>query len=206
VALLSTEEKQRVEAAIASAESTTAGELVVAVVRESTDWALPRAAAAVVTAVGMTLGAHRLDPTLPADWMLVGLVPLAAFLYAVWGWGPLLRLLVSARHAEVAARRRAQMLFSEHGLYATREHTGVLILVSEKERRVVILGDRGVDALVGAEGWSRYVRELGRALGQGRAADGLVSVVADVGAVLARHFPRRADDTNEIPNAILEEH
>jgi putative membrane protein len=39
---------------------------------------------------------------------------------------------------------------------------------------------------------------------RGRIADGLAAGVADVGAVLAQHFPRAEDDQNELPDRLIE--
>ena len=38
---------------------------------------------------------------------------------------------------------------------------------------------------------------------EGRAADGIVAAIERVGAVLAEHFPRSADDRNEIPDRLI---
>jgi putative membrane protein len=39
---------------------------------------------------------------------------------------------------------------------------------------------------------------------EGRPADGIVAAIERVGAVLAEHFPRSADDKNEIPDKLIE--
>src|SRR5205085_645729 len=39
---------------------------------------------------------------------------------------------------------------------------------------------------------------------EGRPADGIVAAIERVGAVLAEHFPRSADDMNEIPDKLIE--
>ena len=41
-------------------------------------------------------------------------------------------------------------------------------------------------------------------IGDGRVADGLVEAIAKVGTVLAAHFPRQADDINELPDRLIE--
>ena len=38
----------------------------------------------------------------------------------------------------------------------------------------------------------------------GRPGDGMVDAVAQVGVVLAAHFPRSVDDTNELPDRLIE--
>jgi putative membrane protein len=39
---------------------------------------------------------------------------------------------------------------------------------------------------------------------EGRPGDGIVAAIERVGAVLAEHFPRSADDKNEIPDRLIE--
>jgi putative membrane protein len=39
---------------------------------------------------------------------------------------------------------------------------------------------------------------------EGRPGDGIVAAIERVGAVLAEHFPRSADDSNEIPDRLIE--
>jgi putative membrane protein len=38
----------------------------------------------------------------------------------------------------------------------------------------------------------------------GRLADGMIAAVGEVGKVLAEHFPRADDDTNELPDRLIE--
>jgi len=39
---------------------------------------------------------------------------------------------------------------------------------------------------------------------EGRAGDGIVAAIEQVGVVLAEHFPRSEGDTNEIPDKLIE--
>jgi uncharacterized membrane protein len=63
-------------------------------------------------------------------------------------------------------------------------------------------------AIVGDEDPRRWVRSTGRLatmvarLGQGQAKAALVEGVRALGDALARHFPRRPDDTNELSDHV----
>ena len=48
--------------------------------------------------------------------------------------------------------------------------------------------------------YSQFIEEVK----QGHIADGMVSAIGQVGAVLAEHFPRSSTDTNEIPDKLIE--
>ena len=54
------------------------------------------------------------------------------------------------------------------------------------------------------ETWGDAMAELLVEVKQGRVGDGIVAAIERVGAVLAEHFPRLADDRNEIPDKLIE--
>jgi putative membrane protein len=102
-----------------------------------------------------------------------------------------------------AVSDRVKQLFLELGVIETRDRSGVLVFLSELERRVEILGDRGIHEHVGNEAWQAMVDELVGAIRGGRAADGLATIIGRIGRELAAKFPPRADDTNELPDQVV---
>ena len=115
-----------------------------------------------------------------------------------------LRLLfVPPRRREEAVVESSLRLFRERGLDRTRDATGVLIYFSLAERRVRVLGDRGIDAALTADGWRRLADRLSAAVRAGRAAVEVAAVVDELGDLLGQRFPRRADDTNELPDDVV---
>ena len=84
------------------------------------------------------------------------------------------------------------------GLYAP-----CMILVSLLERRVVVLGDEGIDAKVGAEHWKDVDQAILDGIRRGSLRDGLIEGIRRSGAVLAEHFPWRAGDRNELPDRLI---
>lgn len=200
--LLSEAAQARIAAAVAAAERTTAGEIVVTVVSESDPY--PRAelfaalAAAIPAALLLTLatGSESLFRFLPvavvATAVGVGIVRRLPFFK---------RPFVSPwiRNAEV--RQRAVQAFFDHRLYQTRDATGVLLFISLLERRVELLADRGIDERVPAGSWDRVVADLTAAMRRGAVVDPTVAAVEQIGAILAAHAPPRDDDTNELSDA-----
>jgi putative membrane protein len=79
----------------------------------------------------------------------------------------------------------------------------MLILVSELERRVVILGDRGIHERVGDAGWQEHVDHVIDAIHRGELARGLLDVIERLGATHAAANPVRGDDTNELPDELV---
>lgn len=100
------------------------------------------------------------------------------------------------------ALRRARDLFVQLGMHRTALRHGVLIYLALDDHRVAIVGDEGIHSRVGEEYWLG-VRDLMVArLGQGQARAALVEGVRALGHALARHFPRRPDDTNELSDHV----
>lgn len=93
--------------------------------------------------------------------------------------------------------------FTEQGLHFTREHTGILILVSLLEHRVEVLADRGINEKVAPETWQEIVLILIDGLKSRRAGDAFCRAIARCGEILAAHFPPRPDDQDELPNRLV---
>ena len=100
-------------------------------------------------------------------------------------------------------RERAVRAFYEKGLYKTRDENGILIFISLLERKVWILGDRGVDKKIDHANWQSHAHEISNGIKEGRACEALCAVIAQCGQLLAEHFPRKKDDTNELTDEII---
>lgn len=195
---------ERVRAAIAAAERRTVGEIVPVVVERSD----PHPGAAwLVAALHMLLGSLLLMPVLPWDHPLQllasqGLMGAAGFGLARW-LPDLTALVLPRRRAAAVAREQALLEFFGLGLQGTEAATGVLLFVSLLEHQVVVLGDTGIDRVMGAEHWLK-VAELARdGIVRGDLAGGLVAAVEDVGRVLEEHFPWVEGDRNELPDRLV---
>jgi putative membrane protein len=106
---------------------------------------------------------------------------------------------------EMEVKEAAEIQFWQKGIYRTREETGVLIYVSVFERRVWVLGDRGVNAKIPEGHWGGVVDTIVQGIRAGRPAESICQAVARVSDVLAEKFPVRAGDTDELENLIVED-
>ena len=102
-----------------------------------------------------------------------------------------------------AVQERAVRAFYEKGLYRTRDENGILIFISILERKVWILGDRGVNVKIPPETWQAHANEISQGIREGRPCDALCKVIESCGRVLEEHFPRKEDDTNELPDELI---
>jgi uncharacterized membrane protein len=101
---------------------------------------------------------------------------------------------------DVAARRRAMQVFGQLGVWDTAHNNGVLIYLLLADRVVEIIADRGIAARVPQSDWDSVCREMERHYREGRFSEGSVAGVYGVGRLLARHFPDRPKDADELPN------
>ena len=99
-----------------------------------------------------------------------------------------------------SARERAIEVFSLLRLWDTAQRNGVLIYLLLAERDIEIVADRGVNAKVAPTDWESICRAMEQGLKAGRHGEAVVAGIQRVSELLARHFPRGADDRNELPD------
>ena len=196
-------EKERIRQAITAAESTTSGEIVPMVAKASARYTEVELLGLITGLfVGMIVEWFWSDPWGSEYinlWPIVG-----ALIGFLLGRMSIIKRLVApkSRVAE-AVHTLALASFSEHGLHYTREHTGILILVSLLEHRVEVLADRGINAKVESGTWQEIVHILTAGLKSGHACDAFCKAIERCGAILAAHFPRAADDKDELSNRLV---
>jgi putative membrane protein len=200
--ILSDADRARIRQAVAAAEARTSGEVFTVVAEECDDyrfipllWATLAALIVPLPLIFLTLW--------PAS--LIWLTQLAAFAVLAVGFSlPAVRPAVIPRRIKrEAARALAVQQFLAHGLHTTEARTGVLIFVALAEHHAEIIADTGIAAKVDAAAWQGAMDRLVGEVGAGRLADGLIAAIESTGAVLARHFPPRAGDRNELSNDLI---
>jgi len=198
------EEQKKIERAVMAAERRTSGEIVPMIVAASSRYA-------------------EIDLT----WLIAGLLAgaTAAFFWGnPWGlthaelaWpigGAALGLLVcrfpavkrrlipDARVTE-AVHLRSLAAFTAQGLHYTKAHTGILIFASLFEHRVVVLADRGINDKVRSGTWDEIVGIITSGLKSKDGSSAFCAAIERCGTILAEHFPRAADDQDELKNKLV---
>ena len=100
------------------------------------------------------------------------------------------------------ALARAREVFVALRMHETALRAGVLIYLAVEDHKLAIVGDDGIHARVGESYWQQIRDRMVEQLRAGAARAAVVQAVAEVGAVLAREFPRRPDDVDELPNEV----
>jgi uncharacterized membrane protein len=95
---------------------------------------------------------------------------------------------------------RAEDVFSQLHVWDTEYNSGVLIYVQLVDRRIEIVADRGIAAKVEQAEWNTICRAMEQAFKEGRFAEGALQAIERITALLARHFPPRGKNPNELPD------
>ena len=99
----------------------------------------------------------------------------------------------------------AQAAFTRLGMEKTRERNGVLILVAPASQTFAVIGDEGVHAKCGQAFWDDMAAAMSGEFQRGKFTAGLLAGIEKAGSLLANHFPRQADDRDELPNQVVSE-
>jgi len=98
----------------------------------------------------------------------------------------------------VTSRDRAREVFAQQGVWNTEENNGVLVYVLLADRTVEIVADRGVDRCVARAEWDAICRAMEEHFRARRFRDGALAGVQAVAELLAREFPARGEERNEL--------
>lgn len=200
--LLSEAELQRVADAITEVERHTDAELVTVLATRADDYAYIPLLWASLVALMLPGAANFFGGWLSAAQLL--LVQWLTFaLLALLGRIPSLtsRLIPRAvRHWRAANLARRQFL--EHNLHHTEAGTGMLIFVSEAERYVEIIVDRGISSRIDDGAWQALVDVFTAEVRGGRTLEGFLGCIRGCGELLQQHVPA-THERNELPNRLI---
>jgi uncharacterized membrane protein len=80
----------------------------------------------------------------------------------------------------------------------------VLLYAAMDDRQLAILGDEGIHKKVGNEYWNAELQKMISKFDKENYAEGIRTIIADIGAALTQHFPFNKDtDKNELPDDIV---
>lgn len=206
VDLFTAEEKERIRQAVMAAEQRTSGEIVPLIVGASSRYAEVELAGLVMgllvgTASALAFGYRWGTAQTELAWPLI-----SAALGLILCHIPVIKSrLIPKRNVAQAVHFRGLAAFTAHGLHHTRAHNGILIFASLLERRVEVFADRGITEKVDPGTWDEIVKHLTSALRSGDACAGFCATIVRCGDILAAHFPRTANDRNELKDTLVTE-
>ena len=97
---------------------------------------------------------------------------------------------------------RSLVVFNKLKLNETKLRNGVLIYHAVRDHKFAILGDEGINNVVGQGFWNDVKDLMLSHFKENRFAEGLVQGIHRCGEKLKTYFPYQSDDINEIPDEI----
>lgn len=204
-------DRDRIEEAVRSAEARTSGEIVPVIVAHSDEYPVAVRRAGII---GLATGALIFEVLrlvwsgwAPAwitnDASLFAFMLTAGFLFwlAAARIPSLKRMLIGREAIDRAVHSRAVHAFVEEEVFATRDRTGILLLVSLFEHRVEVFGDSGINTFVSEDDWGDVIDDVVRGIRKGDASGGLIRGIERCGDLLERKgVEPRHDDEDELSN------
>lgn len=200
---LTPESKQALLAAVEGIERASSAEVVIAVRPSSTSALAP---SGIAFALGALAGlAFLLFSPWPFSHVAILLdTALTGALSALvcWRIPALRRLLSPERLVRRDITRSARAEFVELGVCETRERTGLLVYVSQVERRAAVVADRGVTARVDPALLRAGIERIEQVVRRREDGVALAEAVRALEGALAASLPRRTDDLNELQDRV----
>ncbi len=200
--VLSEDSKNRVSAAITTAEAKTSGEIVCVLARQSSNYmSFTTAWAALISLI--------------APWFLIALTNLSVqriflaqivifvVLFLALSEQAVQRILIPRAIQRAAAHRAAMEQFMIRGMARKKNRASILIFVSLAERYARIVADDGIAAKVDQSIWQDAIQALLEHAGKGDVAEGFVIAVEKCGQVLAEHYPPEPGQEDQLPDRIF---
>lgn len=208
---------KKISEAVKDAEKKTSGEIATAFIKRSDDYYLYRFLFSVI--IGfiyyeiillliddiesfMRSAFWDFDYTYILNFVVFSLLLVIIFVFFISKINPILRFIVFKKVKNKRVHQRALRHFVEAGVYDTRDKTGILIFISEMEKRVELIADRGINEKIEQNQWNEIVNNIVRGIKEEKWEERLVESIKMCGELLEKHFPIKPDDTNELKNEI----
>ncbi len=203
-------DRDRIASAVREAEKRTSGEIVPYVVAHSDHYEEAEWRAGVLLGA-LTFTALVVIQKFTNIWLQLDLAWAGITALGAGAVGMLLVKFIPAMkrffagHAMIELRvsQRAAEAFITEEVFHTHNRTGVLIFVSLLERRVLVVGDSGINAKVRKEDWHGIVHTVVASIREGKTADGIIEAVRKCGALLEKHgLHHLRSDKDELPDSL----
>lgn len=204
MSLLTESDKAKVRAAIEQVERRTRGEFITVIAKASDDYFyIPSLWAALIAL--LIPSAILTAGTWMGSWSIYA-IQLFAFviLLALFRIPAIKHRLVPVKIRQLRASRVAREQFFIQGLQNTEERTGILLFVSIAEHYVEIIADKGINDVVPNGTWDNIVNNFVFRVKNGQYTEGFITAIETCGDMLEEHFPGQENDTNELPDRLIE--
>jgi uncharacterized membrane protein len=106
------------------------------------------------------------------------------------------------RERKLTIEQLARKEFHLLRMTETKDRTGTLIFLLLRQKQFSILADEGIHAKVEDGTWEKIAKEMSEHFSKKNFRQGILHGVEAVGRELSKHFPRAADDKNELSDEV----
>lgn len=210
--IFSEEQKKDIEKAVQNLESKTSGEMVPYIV-PSSDYYIEGILYTIISF--LTFGLILVTGA-SLTWLLpsgITIIQILIFLVVMMllGFGlsyfiPAFRIqMVSGLTQDHRVMQRAEEAFLEREIFNTGRRIGILLFISELEKKVFILADSGICRLVPNEEWQLIVDDLIDYIKKKKTAEGIVRAIDQCTALLVNHGVENDESAgNQLPDGLVE--
>jgi putative membrane protein len=119
-------------------------------------------------------------------------------------WEDAFRRLLPPALKLIAVERKAHDCFLREEVFDTKNRTGILILVSEFERAVFVLADKGFNQKVSGTEWSQLGKTLAEDFSKRSPGETFLLALDELARRLSKDFPSIQGQTTHLSNSIRE--
>ncbi len=105
------------------------------------------------------------------------------------------------RHKSLELIARSE--FEALGMTATKDRTGVLILVLLRDRQLYIFADEGIYSKIDKTQLNSIAQGIVEKFSKNEYCSGIIEGIEKLGEILRTHCPKTPDNVNELPNDVV---
>lgn len=113
-----------------------------------------------------------------------------------------IRFLMPKRWILQSVETAAHLAFLEEEIFATSQRTGIMIYISEAERAVYVMADKGVTEKISAEEFRKLGEQLAKDFSSHTAEETFLSALDEIAKRLGKIFPPHVLDVDELENRV----
>ena len=96
----------------------------------------------------------------------------------------------------------ATKVFKKLKMHATKDRNGVLIYIAPSDKKLAIIGDKGINEKVSSDFWDMALKIMQEKFAVQEYSVGLIDAIHLAGNQLKSYFPYLSNDKNELDNDI----
>jgi uncharacterized membrane protein len=100
--------------------------------------------------------------------------------------------------------KEAEKWFKKLKMNKTRDRNGVLLIIAPAAKKFAIFGDIEINNKIKDNFWDIIRDKIQMSFKESKYVEGIKLSIKETGDLLAKYFPIKADDTNELSNEITE--